>query len=179
MKILFHFIVSLILICFIISCNKINSKNKNILSEKFGTSIDYIDSLKYFNLIEGWIPPPQQYPLKIVTYINADCNQCLYDLLAWKEILKNHQNDKVSFLFYIKIFDLDALALHLNEIEFQYPVIIDYYGTFSKENSLIEEKMYQTFLVDGNNKIMLIGNPLLNDKIEELYFTTIRKTQLQ
>jgi hypothetical protein len=169
-------LVILIIFGFILFfCNGINKKNKSVLNNKYGSVVDLIDTLMYFNLNEGWISKPFQYPHKITTYIDGDCNQCLYELLSWKEIMDEFENDEVSFLFYVKTPDLEELVSFLVEIEFQYPIIIDYEGTYKTKNSIGEDKTYQTFLVDGNSKIMLIGNPLFSSQIEDLYISTIKK----
>lgn len=34
--------------------------------------------------------------------------------------------------------------------------------------------MFQTFLIDENDKVLLIGNPLINEKLEILYLDEIK-----
>jgi hypothetical protein len=162
-----------------ISCNGINRKNRAVVSERYGATVDFIDTLKYYCLEKGWIERPAQYGLKITTYINTGCSQCIYDLISWKKIISEFelQNAEISFLFYLKTSDVNSIKSVLEYIEFPYPVIIDHSGIFYTKNKIGNDKMYQTYLVDANNKILLVGNPLYSDKIKELYFSTIKKIQ--
>lgn len=159
------------------ACNEVNKRNRTVIYKRSGTSIDFIDTLRYYSLGKGWINRPSQYGLKVTTYINADCSACLDELISWKKIINELKTEKISFLFYVKIFDFNALELFLTNIDFPYPIIVDKSGNFYKKNALNEDKLYQTYLVDANNKIVLIGNPLYSEKIKELYFATIKKMQ--
>lgn len=51
-----------------------------------------------------------------------------------------------------------------------YPVLLDTLGEFEKLNPhLPKNKALHTFLLDENNNVILVGNPLHNKKIEEMF----------
>ncbi|NBJ09112.1 DUF1573 domain-containing protein [Alistipes sp. Z76] len=52
---------------------------------------------------------------------------------------------------------------------FNYPVAIDSAQYFKKHNKLSCNSSVHTFLVDNENKILAIGNPVINPKIQTLY----------
>ncbi|MFI3306556.1 MAG: hypothetical protein R3Y68_08625 [Rikenellaceae bacterium] len=53
---------------------------------------------------------------------------------------------------------------------FDYPIIIDSIGEFERLNPhLPKNKAMHTFLLDENNNVVLVGNPLNNPKIEKMF----------
>ena len=169
------FIFFSLLVSHYLSCNRIDKKNRSVVSEKFGTTIDLVDTLKYFRMGKGWVENPFQYGYKITTFLNADCSQCLYELLSWKDLIDEFGNDSISVLIYLKTTDINATEMFLYDIEFTYPVIIDTYGSFIKQNLIEDDKMFQTYLIDESNKILLVGNPIFSENIKELYSSTIKQ----
>jgi hypothetical protein len=55
------------------------------------------------------------------------------------------------------------------QFHFNYPVFIDMNNTINRLNHFPQQQSYQCFLLDSNNKVLMIGNPTLNPKIWELY----------
>ena len=58
---------------------------------------------------------------------------------------------------------------------FNYPVIFDYDDKLNSINHLSKNIDYQTFLLDENNKIILVGNPIRRPKLLDLYLQQISK----
>lgn len=45
-----------------------------------------------------------------------------------------------------------------------------------KQNTCIPvDKMFHAFLLDENNNVLLVGNPLENEKIEELFWKIVEE----
>ena len=61
--------------------------------------------------------------------------------------------------------------------DFQYPVFIDEKGAFDALNHFPNEMMFQTFLLDKENKVVALGNPVLNPKVKELYLEKLTGMQ--
>ena len=57
--------------------------------------------------------------------------------------------------------------------KFNVPVFIDYRRKFDELNRLPENQLFRTFLLDENNKIRLIGNPIHG--MEKLYLKVLNK----
>ena len=56
-----------------------------------------------------------------------------------------------------------------------YPLILDFTNQYLKENDLTKWSRYKTFLLDKNNKVLLVGNPTYNKKLMKLYKQEINK----
>lgn len=62
---------------------------------------------------------------------------------------------------------------------FKFPVCIDKNDSFYKLNHLPSNIAFQTFLLDKNNKVMAIGNPINNLKVKDLYLNIIRGEKVE
>ena len=76
---------------------------------------------------------------------------------------------KVPFLFYFHPKDIKELRYLTRKDGFTYPVCFDGKDDFNRLNHFPEDMMFQTFLLDKENKVVAIGNPVLNPKVKELY----------
>jgi hypothetical protein len=57
---------------------------------------------------------------------------------------------------------------------FDYPILLDDRGLFPAANPHIPaDQMFHTFLIDKNGKVVLVGDPVNNPQLWELYKTTI------
>jgi len=67
---------------------------------------------------------------------------------------------------------------YVNNIH-KYPLLLDNkYAYIDKNNLTLHKKAYQTFLSDSANKIILVGNPIYNNEIYDLYITEIKNRLL-
>jgi hypothetical protein len=87
--------------------------------------------------------------------------------------MKEESFNNVSFVYYVYTINFEQTSAILKGIDFKYPVYIDYKNKFFLENDLDFQKELQTFLVDEKDKVLLVGNPVYNPKIKELYINTI------
>lgn len=113
---------------------------------------------------------------KLVTRINGDCYSCLLQLKNWSAFVNDVSKEcKVSFYIYVYISDtLVYNELNEQEIHFNYPIIFDQNDQFRKLNSLNKNEIFHTMLLDHSNKEIIIGNPIINPKLSELYKRTIK-----
>lgn len=65
---------------------------------------------------------------------------------------------------------MDALA----EQDFHYPVLCDEGGEFEKYNLLPRNAMLNTFFLDKDNKVILIGSPLLGSSMKKAFYDAMR-----
>lgn len=109
----------------------------------------------------------------IVAYIDsAGCTPCKMKLKEWDKFmnqLKANGNIDVAFLMIVNSQADDAIMRILNRDEFLHPISFDPKGDFAKYNNLPKDDEYHTFILDSNNEIVLVGNPVINPKIRELY----------
>ena len=62
----------------------------------------------------------------------------------------------------------------LAQSRFDYPVFMDLNGTINRLNRFPQVMQHQCFLLDKNNRVLMIGNPAMNYRIWELYKLEIR-----
>lgn len=116
--------------------------------------------------------------VKIVTEINGNCFQCISRLELWSdfinEIKKNCENCNIQYYFYIGGVDTSAFnTINDSILHFNYPVIFDQNNSFYKMNKLHENSLYHTMLLDSSDKVLLIGTPIMNKKLQTLYLEEI------
>jgi hypothetical protein len=93
-------------------------------------------------------------------------------MYQWQDIMQEADTlapSKLSFLFYFHPKDEKELKYLLKRDRMEYPVFIDEQDKLNKLNNFPQDAMYQCFLLDTDNKVAGIGNPVLNPKIWELY----------
>lgn len=78
-------------------------------------------------------------------------------------------DDNVSFIFFFQSKDAKELRYILRRDNFSHPVCIDTEDQFNILNRFPSQMMFQTFLVDPTNRIKVIGNPIHNLSVKDLY----------
>jgi len=59
---------------------------------------------------------------------------------------------------------------------FDYPVLIDTLGEFEKLNvHLPKDRAFHTFLLDENNNVILVGDPLYNKMIRKMFYKIVEE----
>ena len=82
-------------------------------------------------------------------------------------------NKDIPFLFFFQPKDNQELRRILKIDNFSLPVCIDTKDRFNKLNHFPSDMMFQTFLLDKDNKVVVIGNPIHNLKVRDLYLQKI------
>ena len=79
----------------------------------------------------------------------------------------------MAFLFFFQSKDNKELRYILKRDNFRLPVCVDSQNEFGKLNRFPSELMFQTFLLDKDNRVKVIGNPIHNLSVKELYLKEI------
>ena len=114
---------------------------------------------------------------KVLTYIDSmGCASCKLQLPRWKEWV--HEVDsltdgQVPFLFYLHPKDMKELRYLTRRDGFSYPVCYDEKDELNRLNRFPSDMTFQTFLIDRNNRVVAMGNPIHNPKVKELYLDLI------
>lgn len=114
---------------------------------------------------------------KVVTYVDsAGCTSCKLQLARWKAFIQKVDSIKYGsvpfvFVFYPK--NVKELRYILRSYAFDFPVCFDEKDEFNALNQFPDEMMFQTFLLDKDNKVLALGNPVHNPQIEKLYLTQL------
>jgi hypothetical protein len=113
---------------------------------------------------------------KILLYVDSTgCTKCKLQLHIWKRYMEEI-NSKADFMFYFHPkTNKEELYLLFSSEEFIQSVYIDNNDSINKLNRFPDNPMFQCFLLDKDNKVTAIGNPVHNLKIWELYKKIIMK----
>jgi len=65
------------------------------------------------------------------------------------------------------------------DVPIDYILIFDENNDFFRKNTIPSNPMYQTMLLDRMNKIVLIGNPIYNEQLKELYINVINNDKYE
>ena len=120
----------------------------------------------------------QDAEYKVVTYIDSvGCTSCKLQLPRWKELMVEVDSltgGRVPFLFYFHPKDIKELRFLTRRDAFIHPVCFDEMDDFNQLNHFPSEMMFQTFLLDKGNRVVALGNPVLNPNVKELYLNLIK-----
>ncbi|MBP3788495.1 MAG: hypothetical protein J6I52_02635 [Prevotella sp.] len=154
------------------SCSS-NRQSEKIIDEWIGKEI-ILDGAIY--TIEGYDTVDYSldtFEYKILNYVDSEgCTGCKMKLEEWKDYIAHVDSlyqGKVGFVFCFATNSLRTIRFLLSERNFRHPVYIDTSNIFCKKNDIPNNYLLQTFLLNRNNKIIAIGNPIVNSKIEKLY----------
>lgn len=112
---------------------------------------------------------------KVLTYIDSvGCASCKLQLPRWKEwvhVVDSLTGGKVPFIFYFHPKDMKELRYLTRRDGFSYPVCFDEKDELNRLNRFPTEMTFQTFLLDRDNRVVAIGNPVHNPKVKDLYLS--------
>jgi len=113
-----------------------------------------------------------------ILYYAKDCISCSFNAHQWKslvEIFREDGND-VMLMFVIQPKYFKEFEVILISEDFIHPVILDEFDEFDKLNNF-PAAPYNTFLLDNNNKVLLVGSPTYSPKMLELYRRVITQSK--
>ena len=160
---------------FCVSCYE--SKEKHIIklvSEWEGRQIIFPEDVAYTLYGKDTISMYEHDSCyKILTYIDSTgCVGCRLNLDRWllfAEQIDTLFEGNVSLRFFIHPKDDNLLKSYFQRDCFNLPVCFDYEDEINTLNHFPEEIMFQTFLLDTEDRVVAMGNPVLNNRVRELY----------
>lgn len=149
-----------------------------MINEWDGKDISYPDNLVFSVLGEDTIDYNLSHSnYTIISYVNAvGCMSCKLQLDKWKEFISELDSlcsKNVQILMFLQPTNKKEMVSILKKHRFSYPVCIDLDDRMNKLNRFPEDMAFQTFLLDKDNKVVAIGNPVHNPKVKELYMKII------
>jgi hypothetical protein len=130
---------------------------------------------------DGHLPDPTllNRPLKMVVYINSEnCESCKLQTLIPMHIfiIENRHNKNFGIIVILSPSNIESAESFLEEMRFRQTVFYDLDGSFERLNPHLQKnENFHTFLLDEENKVILIGNPVRNTKLKNLYFKELNK----
>lgn len=165
------------------SCSGRVDKEKEVLSSLLGREIVIPDSL-----VCRILDTPIDYDMsdadyKIITYIDSSgCTPCRMKLPLWNELInefKSSEDVEVGFLMILNSEPDKEIIYDIKRDAFLHPVVFDSDGLYDSANRLPAGDEYHTLLLDIDNRVVCVGNPVFNPKIRELYRQIITGSKQQ
>lgn len=120
--------------------------------------------------------------LKLVIFTDSTaCTPCaMKQMYHWDPFIEKayKSNHMLQLMFVIspKKNEIDMLNKSLKIAIYDYPIYIDTLSVFERMNPhLPKNKALHTFLLDENNNVILVGNPLHNKRIEEMFYKIVEE----
>ena len=173
------FLFLLFLPFFIYSCkdHKKREEAAKIVNEWIGKEIRFPENAPCYasckDTLQELCNEHFQKEFKILLYVDSTgCSSCRLKLYEWEQLMEEADSlfqGKVGFLLFFQPKSVKDMSYLFIRDRFDYPVFIDLNRTIDSLNHFPQAMQYQCFLLDKDNKVILVGNPVLNPKIWKLY----------
>jgi hypothetical protein len=171
-------ILLLFLILTVFACkDKKLAKTQQIVNEWVGKEIRIPDDVQCVVMGKDTTSAARQALMdaeyKVLLYVDsAGCSSCRLNLILWETLILESDSlfqGKLSFLFFFQPKSKRELDVLFRRENFNYPVFIDMNNSIDRLNRFPEKIEYQCFLLDKNNRALMLGNPTLTPQIWTLY----------
>ena len=149
-----------------------------LVNEWQGKQIVFPESItftRYLTDTTDYQIPNSEY--KVLIYVDSiGCTSCKLQLPKWKELIEYTDSItqwKIPFLFFFHSKNYKEIRYLLKRDGFDRPVCIDMDDQLNKLNKFPADIVFQTFLLDKNNKVAVLGNPVHNTAVKDLYLKQI------
>ena len=175
----------LLLLSLLTACKE-NNKEKfaQLVQEWQGKEIVFPQDMAFTRFVTEPVDyriPDAEY--KVLVYVDSvGCTSCKLQLPKWQELIAHVDsatNGNVPFIFVFQSKDDRELRYILKCDNFDRPVCIDRNNRFNSSNRFPQDITFQTFLLDKDNKVKVIGNPVHNLAVRDLYLKQITGMQYQ
>ena len=119
----------------------------------------------------------ERLPYTILNYVDTiGCISCKLQLPRWKEMIREIDSmypQRVNCLMVFNPQEKRRFIQYLKNNQFDSFVYIDEKDSLNFLNNFLQNEHFHTFLLDKDDKIIAIVNPVLKPKIRDLYFDII------
>lgn len=172
-----------ILLLFLFSCqDKKKDEIKRLVSEWQGKEIQFPQNIIFTRFTSDTVDftlPESSH--KVLVFVDSiGCTSCKLQLHRWKELIQHTDSitqGTVPFLFFFQSDDKKEIRYLLKKDNFDLPICVDQADRLNGLNHFPADGKFHTFLLDKDNKVVVIGNPIHNPNIRELYIKEITGKQ--
>lgn len=166
-------IFSLIILCALLMSFSCSESDSHYVAEMLDKELIF-DSCSYKIVVGKNNFRPENPKYRMFTYFDSEeCLSCATGKLhQWDKLILSYMNKGVEFnyIFAPKIGEVGNLKISLLTTRFIRDVYIDTGAVFKKLHPWVPTaRKYHTFLVDKNNKVVMVGDPRRNKKLMELF----------
>lgn len=174
--------IALLSVCLLSCQNKNRKQAESVLNDWIQKEILFPENLKF--TIQGVVESNfsiHDSEYKIIVYVDSmGCTSCRLHLSEWDKYINSMDSiysDKIQFLFFFFPKNGRDIYITLRTENFKYPICIDTLDALNTLNHFPADMRFQTFLLDKNNKVLAIGNPIKNPYVKELFMTIMSGKQ--
>ncbi len=169
----------IILLLFLFSCqDKKKDEIKHLVSEWQGKEIQFPQDMVFTRFTSDTVDfniPKSSH--KVLVFVDSiGCTSCKLQLHRWKELIQYTDSitqGTIPFLFFFQSDDKNEIQYLLKRDNFDMPICLDQSDKLNRLNHFPVDGKFHTFLLDKDNKVVMIGNPIHNPNIRELYMKEI------
>lgn len=174
---------ALLLTLWLTACNN-NAAVKDTLKDFIGTEVhlplETMRSMK--NGKDTIFTRHTASTYKEIVFVDSSiCTSCMYKYLyKWNPIIEEAMEKpyNVEFLFILHPAKASRIGLYHEMMQphiFSKIVFIDTLGVFAGSNpSIPDENIYHSFLLDKENRVVMVGDPTRNQKLHDLFFSKLK-----
>jgi hypothetical protein len=165
-----------IVVCFSSCKNKVKDDIVKVVAELKDKEIKFPEGIPCFSMGKDMTCVDLYSDnCKIMLYVDSlGCTSCRLKLSEWKKIMTEAdtvftQKPEFIFFFQPKKKDEKELAFIFRRNGFRHPVFVDKENEIGNLNRFPSNPEYQCFLLDKNNRVIIVGNPTINPGIWTLF----------
>ena len=169
-------IIALIAACFSSCKDKQKDDATKIVAEWTGKEIKFSKDLYCTSMgIDTTCVDLYSDNYKILLYVDSlGCTSCRLKLTKWKKIINESDTifstpPEFIFFFQPKQKEVEELQSIFKSNAFRHPVFVDKENKINMLNNFPSKVEYQCYLLDKDNKVIMVGNPSYNSGIWTLY----------
>lgn len=169
----------LLLFLIVSSCNTKKKEISRLVKEWSNKEILFPDQLEaHIFGRDTNCPDIWKAKYKILNYTDTSgCTECKMQLYGWKQL--KQQTDSLQldlsyvFIAWVEQYEELETLQQINKCDI--PFFYDRTGQMKQLNHFPEKEGFQTFLLDSANRVVLIGNPVSNPDIRDLYIRALKQ----
>ena len=153
-------------------------KNQQIAKElrqfQKGTVVIPADLQKIDRRVQSEVGTRDSIPALILYHDSLSCNMChishLADLVDIYSLADSLKTFEVLCIFSPREEEYDEVMKNLIYRNFEYPVYVDFSGSFRQKNKCIpDDASFHNFLIDRDGHPVCVGNPAASDTMWKLF----------
>lgn len=166
---------------FLFSCQKSGQKSlSGLVEEWYGKEILIPSEVSTFYSVST---EQGKSDFKIISFLDSiDCVSCKLHIGEWNSFLETLNNGSEKVTKMLLFLQTSKTGEILDEISIQTPsfsIYNDFQGKINALNHFPAKSNFRTFLLDSQNRVLAIGNPIGNPDIYNLYKKWIFKGEVK
>lgn len=125
----------------------------------------------------------ERHKFRILSYVDSiGCSSCKLKLSDWNSFimeLNSKYKDQIDYLFYFHPKKTDNIYDLMWKNKFFHAIYVDANDSLNILNHFPEDERFHTFLLNENDEILVVGNPIANPYIKDLYLNIIYGDNIQ